>query len=92
MMDAENLLTYNGPPGNLGWGPPGTLGLSLGAGMGSTNTAGLIQPFSGGRREIRGLLSQELPALAAAASDGSVSMATWAGRPQGLSCQRVDLT
>lgn len=81
-----------GPLGTWAGDPLGTLGLSLGAGRGSTNTAGLIQPFSGGRREIRGLLSQEPPALAAAASDGSVSMATWAGRLQGLSCQRIDLT
>lgn len=61
-------------------------------GGGAQTPAGLIQPFSGGRREIKGLLSQESPALAAAASDGSVSMATWAGRLQGLSCQRIDLT
>lgn len=91
MMDAETLLTYNGPSGNLGWGFPRDSWFVTWSWEGE-HIAGLIQPFSGGRREIRGLLSQEPPALAAAASDGSVSMATWAGRLQGLSCQRIDLT
>lgn len=60
--------------------------LKLGVGRGgNTNTCRPIQPFSGRRREIWELLSQEPPALAAAGSDpGSVAMATRASRLQGL--------